>query len=236
MIERLEAMPAWCAWDVLCLDAMEFLRALPDASVNLVVTDPPYESLEKWRAKGTTTRLKVSKSSSNQWFDTFPNKRFPELLGELYRVLRKNSHVYIFVDQETMFALRPAAEEAGFIWWKALVWDKMYQGMGYHYRCRFEHIAFLEKGKRKLHDLGIPDVLAFKRIARGIPAEKPVELIEVLVKQSSDEGHLVIDPFLGSGSTGRAAVRLGRRFLGCDLNPDLVTVATERICNSAVNW
>ena len=54
-------------------DAVEWLRELADASVDLIVTDPPYESLEKHRAVGTTTRLKHSKASSNDWFDIFPN-------------------------------------------------------------------------------------------------------------------------------------------------------------------
>jgi len=233
MIERLESSPLWCAWDVVCSDAVTFLRQLPDASVDLVITDPPYESLEKHRKKGTTTRLKVSKASSNAWFKTFPNARFPELLAELRRVLKRNRHCYIFVDQETMFALRPAAEAAGFTWWKALVWDKVAIGMGYHYRATHELIAFLELGKRKLNDLGVPDVLRVKRVWRGIPAEKPVELMEVLVRQSTRPGELVVDPFLGSGASGQAAVKLGRRFLGSDLNPELVQESTSRICGAS---
>ncbi len=72
--------------------AVAWLRALPSESIDLVITDPPYESLEKHRAIGTTTRLKHSKSSSNDWFSIFPNVRFPELFAEVYRVLRRNTH------------------------------------------------------------------------------------------------------------------------------------------------
>lgn len=105
-------------------DAVSWLRTLPNASVDLVVTDPPYESLEKHRAVGTTTRLKHSQSSSNDWFSIFPNARFHELFTEVHRVLRKDSHFYLFCDQETMFAAKPIAEEVGFKFWKPLVWDK----------------------------------------------------------------------------------------------------------------
>jgi len=63
-------------------DAVAWLRALPPESVDLVITDPPYESLEKHRAIGTTTRLKHSKASSNDWFEIFPNARFEELFTE----------------------------------------------------------------------------------------------------------------------------------------------------------
>lgn len=105
-------------------DAVEFLQALPDESVNLVVTDPPYESLEKHRAIGTTTRLKNSKASSNKWFQIFPNARFEELFAQVYRVLERNSHFYLFCDQETMFVAKPIGEQVGFKFWKPIIWDK----------------------------------------------------------------------------------------------------------------
>jgi site-specific DNA-methyltransferase (adenine-specific) len=66
------------AFQLACADAVAWLRDLPSESVDLVVTDPAYESLEKHRAIGTTTRLKHSKASSNDWFTIFPNNRFPE--------------------------------------------------------------------------------------------------------------------------------------------------------------
>jgi DNA modification methylase len=106
------------------VDAVAWLNALPAESADLAITDPPYESLEKHRAIGTTTRLKHSKSSSNDWFSIFPNARFPELFSAVYRVLKKNSHFYLFCDQETMFVAKPLAEAAGFRFWKPLVWDK----------------------------------------------------------------------------------------------------------------
>ncbi len=199
-------------------DAVTWLRTLENESVDLVVTDPPYESLEKHRSKGTTTRLKHSKSSSNDWFTIFPNERFDELFREIYRVLKKGSHFYLFCDQETMFVAKPIAEDMGFKFWKPLVWDKQAIGMGYHYRARYEFVLFFEKGKRKLNDLGIPDVLECKRVWRGYPTEKPVELLETLIKQSTEEGELVIDPFFGSGATLVAAQNLGRTFKGSDVS------------------
>ena len=67
---------------VLVSDAFDLLRSLAPESVDLVVTDPPYESLQIHRARGTTTRL------TTNWFATVPNGRLPELLREVYRVLR----------------------------------------------------------------------------------------------------------------------------------------------------
>lgn len=199
-------------------DAVNWLSTLADASVDLLVTDPPYESLEKHRKVGTTTRLKISKSSNNQWFEIFPNDRFEAFLKEVHRVLKNNSHFYLFCDQETMFVIKPIAEKVGFKFWKPIVWDKVCIGLGYHYRARHEYILFFEKGKRKLNDLSVPDILEFKRVYRGYPTEKPVELLEVLISQSSRKGELVVDPFFGSGSTLVAAMNLQREYLGCDVS------------------
>ena len=216
-------------FDLSLLDAVDWLRAQPAESIDLLITDPAYESLEKHRAIGTTTRLKHSKSSSNDWFTVFPNARFAELFDEAFRALKRHTHFYLFCDAETMFVAKPEAERAGFRFWKPLVWDKKSIGMGYHYRARYEFILFFEKGKRRLNDLGIADVIAVPRIHRGYPAEKPPAVSEVLIKQSSGPGELVADPFMGSGSVGVAALKTGRRFSGSDLNPEAVRLTAERL-------
>jgi site-specific DNA-methyltransferase (adenine-specific) len=216
-------------FDLSVLDAVEWLRAQPAESLDLVITDPAYESLEKHRAVGTTTRLKHSKGSSNDWFTVFPNARFAELFDETFRVLKRNTHFYLFCDAETMFFAKPEAERAGFRFWKPLVWDKKTIGMGYHYRARYEFILFFEKGKRRLNDLGIADIIAVPRVHRGYPAEKPPAVSEVLINQSTAAGELVADPFMGSGSVGVAALRAGRRFTGTDLNPQAVRLTADRL-------
>jgi site-specific DNA-methyltransferase (adenine-specific) len=210
-------------------DAVSWLKSLNDETVDLLITDPPYESLEKHRKIGTTTRLKNSKASSNKWFEIFPNSRFEDLLVEIYRVLKKNSHFYLLCDQETAFIIKPIAEKVGFKFWKPIIWDKVKIGMGYHYRARYEFILFFEKGKRKITNLSTPDILTVPRIHRGYPTEKPVELIEILIEQSSNKGELVCDPFMGSCSTGKATLNLNRRFIGNDLCEEAYEISIERV-------
>lgn len=228
--EDLEAsLRAAPAFELAQVDAVDWLRALPAESVDLVITDPPYESLEKHRAVGTTTRLKQSKASSNAWFKIFPNTRFPELFAEVFRVLSWDRHFYLFCDAETMFVAKPIAERMGFKFWKPLVWDKRKIGMGYHYRARYEFILFFEKGKRRLNDLSQADIIEVPRVWKGYPTEKPAEVAKVLVDQSSQPGELVVDPFMGSGSTGVAALGAGRRFLGTDICLEAVDIARARL-------
>jgi site-specific DNA-methyltransferase (adenine-specific) len=213
------------------------------------VTDPPYASLDKHRAVGTTTRL------AKAWFSTVPNEYFRGFFRECYRVLKPNAHCYVMCDAETMFAIKPMGEDAGFKFWKPIVWDKMKMGMGYHYRARCEFILFFEKGKRKLNSLGIqdvleleeaaPDILKVPRVAGGqfdddwrkrrelsgepYPTEKPVGLSQVLISQSSAEDEIVLDPFCGSASVGHASLSLGRRFVGYDSAEDAVTIGRSRL-------
>ena len=217
-------------------DAVEWLREIPGTSVDLVITDPPYESLEKHRAVGTTTRLKHSKASSNDWFEIFPNDRFEELFTEIYRgtqegsallpVLRSGNDVCRQAHRRTN---RVSILETSHIW------DKLKIGMGYHYRARYELVLFFEKGKRKLNDLGVPDIIQAPRIYKGYPTEKPVEVSEVLIRQSSQPGELVIDPFVGAGATGVAAVHLQRDFMGNDLCQEAVDITTERLVQAGAD-
>ena len=81
---------------------------------------------------------------------------------------------------------------------------------------------------RRLNDLGIPDIISAPRIRAGYPAEKPAEIAEVLIRQSSAPGDVVADPFMGSGTTILAAERVGRRGYGLELDPLYVDVAVRR--------
>jgi len=221
-------------------DAVEMLKSLDDESVDLCIFDPAYESLEKHRRQGTTTRLKHSKSSSNDWFQTFPNTAYFPLFEQLYRVMKRGTHVYMFCDEETRDVVvsgtkpqenfrypweMPPIAHAGFKYWKAIVWDKIHAGMGYHFRASYEFVLMLEKverkGKhRKLNDLGPRDVQRFQRLKgpNFYPTEKPASLIKLLVQQSSNEGDVVLDMFAGSGVVGQVCRETGRRFLLGDLN------------------
>jgi site-specific DNA-methyltransferase (adenine-specific) len=233
-------------------DATALLASLPTGCIHLGITDPAYESLEEHRAKGTTTRLKKSAASSNEWFAIFGNSRYPEWFQAWYRVLARDAHLYVYCDLPTARIIEPIGEMAGFKFWNEITWDKRKIGMGYHYRRRKELIVFFEKGKRKLLNLGTADVLddmaddvqraehsarmgvygvdmiSEERVRDGYPTEKPVKVSDVLVQQSSVAGELVLDTFMGSGSVGEAALRNGRRFMGGDLNPQSIELARRR--------
>lgn len=226
-------------------DAVELLKSLPDKSVDLCITDPAYESLEKWRKIGTTTRLKKSKGSSNKWFKTFPNIRYHELFAELFRVMKKGTFVYVFCDQETRdvitigfspqsgvgfsnnlcFFSSPLLAP-GFKLWKNLIWQKVHKSTGYHFPAQHELIIMAEKvlrkGKhRQLRHNKTGDVIHCPRLKgkKYYPTEKPSPLIWKLIEESSEEGEVVLDMFCGSGVVGEVARLCGREFILGDIDP-----------------
>ena len=234
-------------------EALEGLKDMADESVDLSITDPAYDTLEKWREMGTTTRLKDSSSSSNKWFPTGPPSYLKSCFEETYRVLKKNTHLYVMCDEETGDNLKPILRDIGFNLRKSLIWHKVGKlkqhncpscgtfvcemhtpgtpGMGYPYRSQWEMILLAEKGKRKPPaDKSVRNVLQFPWIKRkgAYPTEKPVDLLEVLIKQSSSPGELVLDPFAGSGSCGEAAFNQGRNFLGFDVEQSALDYFARR--------
>jgi site-specific DNA-methyltransferase (adenine-specific) len=231
---------------VVVSDAFALLKSLAPESVDLVVTDPPYESLQIHRSRGTTTRL------TTNWFTTVPNERLPELLREIYRTLKPDRHFYLFCDEITADVIKSQQGvgavrlpngarrcSCGFTYWKEIVWAKttldgakIRGGTGYHYRAASERILFFEKGKRTLNDLGIPDVLMAPRAGVPGPAVKPGSIVRTLIEQSTLPGELVVDPFCGSGVAGVEARKLDRRFLLGDidlayLDPSLADLAPK---------
>lgn len=208
------------------LDALTLLKQQPDESTDLICTDIAYESLEKHRKIGTTTRLK------KEWFPIFKNSEVEDLLKEFYRVLKKNRHFYFFCDNDTMFYVKPLAERIGFHYSNTIIWNKMVIGMGYHYRKSYENILFFEKGKRPLNNRSIGDVVSFKRVHGGYPTEKPLPLLELLIQQSTQEGEVVVDPFMGSGTTAVAALLNRRGYIVGDIDEKAIISTKERIKGS----
>jgi site-specific DNA-methyltransferase (adenine-specific) len=213
-------------------DAFLFLRELQDESVDLVFTDPPYWTLNKWRNTGTTTRLggNVDKNKQTGWFETIDKEELWELICEIYRVLKKDRHAFIMCDGQTLKFILAYVEEVGFNYYKPLIWDKVHLGMGYHFRSRHEFIVMLDKGKnRKPKNLSLADVFTVPMIKGGYPTEKPLGLINIFIEQFTEENECVIDPFFGSGTVALSCLNLKRHFQGADISDKAHKYTNERL-------
>ena len=223
-------------------DALEWLYeaaiAMP-GEIDLIITDPPYWSLDKWRNMGTTTRLgghkDVDKQDESRWFSTIDQEDLCTILYRFYDLMADGSFAYIFCDHEVLPVLLGYVRdgELGFSYSKPLVWDKVHPGMGYHWRAQHEYIVLLQKGRARLRNLSLPDVLRVPRLKgkQYYPTEKPLELISMLIENSSDPGDSVLDPFCGSGVVGEACRRLGRAGLLLDIADAAIECTQRRLAN-----
>jgi site-specific DNA-methyltransferase (adenine-specific) len=219
-------------FDIRVQDCIEFLRALPSESVDLIVTDPAYSGMNRHLRLGHGRIVgHYGKPDNQRWFHEFSDdpESYAVFLGECHRVLRQNRHIYIMFDSFSMLSLGALVREC-FDVKGVVVWDKVHLGMGHYFRRRHEQIVFASKGRRKLSRRDLPDVWAVPRIHRAAyPTQKPVKLFEFMVEASAEPGFLVCDPFCGSGSAGVAALRGGCDFIGADIDERAVDIAEDRL-------
>ena len=216
---------------VLC-DYNKLISETPDESVDMVFIDPPYWTLNKWRNVGTTTRLGGNGDKNKQigWFETISQDDLFYLMHDLYRVLKQDTHAFIMCDGQILKYVLGYAEEAGYSYYKPIVWDKVLAGMGYHLRCQHEYVVMLDKGKNKMpKDRSITDVIRIKMIRGGYPTEKPIALPKLFIENYTDQNDVVMDCFCGSGSTALACLETGRKFLTCDISENAIEYANKRI-------
>lgn len=204
-------------------DSLEVLREIPSGSVDLLVTDPPYSI-------GVTSHGNVQSWLDNIMLHPFWTTYFQEI----QRVLKDGAEFYINCDWRTYPFIYPYA--ARFLSVRNLiVWDYEWIKAGSHYRFSHEFIIYGHKGENKRsfsaseRDVWRMKPLNFTRKDKRHQAEKPEALVERCIRNSSEEGDTVLDTFSGSGTTCAVAERLGRKYIGIELSPEYVSMATERI-------
>lgn len=158
--------------------------------------------------------------------------KFLEWLPEIYRVLKPGTHCYIMINPRNLKDLWQNAEDAGFVYQNLIVWDKGTHTPNKYYLNAYELILMLRKGNaRNINNMGTKNILRIPSIVRTKvhPTEKPVELMQVLIENSTNELDVVLDPFLGGGATGIAAKRTGRHFIGIEIDEKYFRIAEQRI-------
>lgn len=211
---------------VRCCDAGELLDSLDDASIDLIVTDPPYGISFRSNMRTATPKFDAIKD------DTDPNY---SILKDFYRVLKDGTALYLYTRWDVYPKWKKEIEAVGFVVKNMCVWYKPGGGMGDlegSYAPEHEICIFAHKGRHKIRGKRISDVWKLKKDPPGSyihPTQKPIHAMELPILKSSDEGDLVLDPYSGSGSTGVACAKSNRRFIGCDIEEKYVNLANERI-------
>lgn len=215
-------------------DCIELMKDFHDETVDLVVTDPPYKTITGGDSNGkNSVRPKGMLSGNRKLFAHQFGISPKDWIPEIYRVLKNGSHCYIFTNALNIKEMLIEAENAGFKLHNVLVWEKNNCTPSQYYMKNCEYVLFLRKGKAKwISDIGgSKTVHKFNNVIgnKVHPTEKPVDLLEFYIRNSSSEGNIVLDPFMGSGSTGVACKNLGRSFIGMEIDSTYFETATKRI-------
>jgi DNA modification methylase len=199
------------------------MKRFPDNCIDLIITDPPYgdDIAYGWKSK-------TIKNNENPLINC-------SALINCYRLLKKDRSLYIFTNWRhypflTEFVLRYTKFSVRHV----IVWKKHNFGLGWAFRHQYELILVLEKGKPKYNLTDFSNVQNADHINHSYethPHEKPIDLIMKIIKHSSKEGDLVLDPFCGSGSVCVACKRMKRDWIGIELDKKYVKMARERIEN-----
>lgn len=222
-------------------DAIEGLKTLPDESVDLIVTDPPYNIASKGRRTIFKNRLITTEESFGSWDIMHPFDHevlLLQLISEAYRILKRGGSFYVFTArQDNGYYIRKAVER-GFTYRNQIAVVKtpaMLSLFKNAWRSGFDVCMYLTKGRvGAFHFPGHAEAVNVYRHSirhkhSNHPTEKPLELIKRFVSVSSNPGDLVVDPFMGSGTTAVACRETGRRFIGYEINPEYIKMARTRL-------
>ena len=220
-------------------DCLEQMKLIPDESIDLIVTDPPYRTTSRGNAGNSGGMLQKDINKKGQVF-AFNNINCDEYAPEFYRILKDGSHCYVMTNHVNLIHMLNVFTNSGFHFIKSLIWDKGNKIMGQYYMSQFEYILFFRKGKGvRINNCGTSDILKVPNIktknfeGKNLhDTEKPVELMEILIANSSKENGTVLDPFMGIGSTGIACKNLNRLFIGIEIDKSYYNVTQKRLTNN----
>ena len=200
-------------------DCLEVMKGVDSNSIDSIVTDPPYGIDFKPQRGNTLAIQNDGLSDAQQLWQLF--------VPEFYRVLKNNTASLIFAGKMEGWAVELLKEH--FIVKDAICWYKNMWGIGRYLRPQWEIAWYVHKGvPPTLGDKAGSNVWEVARLQKPIHScQKPVELMERAILLCN--GDLILDPFAGSGSTLVAAKKLGRNFIGIELDEGYVEIARKRL-------
>lgn len=215
-------------------DAIQLMRGLPSGSIDLIASDVPYPVISGGNTTKTHATGGILVKNDGKIFK-HNDCAMEDYLPEFYRVLRDDAHCYVFTNTLNLAKLLNLANDVGFKLHNLLVWKKNNVVPNRWYMKQIEYICFFRKGRAfKVNDNGISNCLEFDNPRnKQHECEKPVALMEVLVRQSSQPRETVLDPFMGCCSTGVAAIKNGRKFIGYEIDPEYFELSKERMSRYA---
>lgn len=217
-------------------DCLEIMKSIPDNSIDIIVTDPPYRITARGNGGNSGGMFQKKEVNNGKVFKT-NDLEIEDWLPEFYRILKNGTHCYIMTNNKNITHYLSIIDSSPFHFIKNLIWVKDNKIMGQTYMSQFEYIIMLRKEKHKrINDCGQSDVLQIpnKKLKNSDgktihDTEKPIQLNEILISNSTNNNDTVLDPFMGIGSTGIACINTNRNFIGIEINKEYYDISKERI-------
>ena len=223
-------------------DCLQVLPTLEPGSVDAILMDPPYcsggylEAQKNTKAQGL--RGSTVAAEDFQWFsaDNMSTSGLVWLLRQCLvqgrRFLKRNRSALVFTDWRMVANIAPALESSGLRCRNMIIWDKGNAGLGVGFKPAYEVILEFANGSTEYQRMDGQNILRASRLQAGQKehgAQKPVELLLALLEVVCPANGVVVDAFMGSGSTLVACARSGRGGIGIELDPGYFAIAVNRI-------
>lgn len=229
-----------------CSDCINIMKKIDSSSIDLILTDPPY-NLGQFMHKRKTNLKKMRENQfaysgwDNLEYDEWFN-HMDEFFYECSRVMKKSGTLLVFMSIIKVESIISLAEKYGFYYKTTGIWHKtnpMPRNMNLQFVNSTEAWVYFvfkdttgtfNNNGKLLHDFFETSLTTKKEKEFGKhPTQKPIKLINTLIEILSNEDDTILDPFMGSGTTGVSCKKLNRKFIGIDKEKQYVEIASKRI-------
>ena len=229
--------------EIICADSVSWMRNQPSEIVDLVVADPPYNLGKHYGNNSDKMEVTEYHQFTKEW------------LSEATRLLKPNGTIYVFMGFRHIAKLYDVLESSNLNFINWICWhytqgigktrgfsprhdDILAFSKGSNFKFNLDEVRVPQKYYRKINNMrgaNPGDVWEFSHIhycqenRQSHPTQKPEGLIERMIRASTDLGDIVLDPFLGSGTTARVCQQLNRNCYGIEINPQYVEMSRLRL-------
>ena len=235
-------------------DSLEFMASLDEGSVDCIWTDPPYFLSNGGTSCIAGKRVKVNKGEWDRSQGTELDHQFNQAwLSECYRILKPAGTIWVTGTLHVYLSVGMAMMQQGFRILNDIIWEKpnpppnlgrrcfthstevvlwatkAKKGSKYRYTFNYDAMREENDGKQMKSVWRFPAAGKDEKVYGKHPTQKPIALIDRCLRASTNPGDLVLDPFAGSGATGVAALKLDRRFVGCEQEAEFTELISKRL-------
>jgi len=233
-------------------DCLRVMREIPDDSVDVAFADPPFNLKKRYNSYYDKHEVEEYLSWCEEWLTEMVRITKPTGSVFVHNIPKWLIHFGSYLNKIAIFRHwiawdamgSPLGETLlpnhyGILYYVKSEYFKFYDIRMLHKRCRNCHYILQDYGGKKsqMHRYGplVSDVwtdihrIRHKKRRDEHPCQLPIHLLERILLMSSDEGDVIFDPFIGTGTTAIAAKRLGRRFIGVDIDPKYVEIANKKL-------